>query len=239
MQDAFFENFNLTNNPHNGFLMCAGHNFVVNNMTSDGIYAWDRVRWLEVKNSQFVSAIIRSGGERNIKEHGIARFYNNTITGLPHNMYLFSNVIKNCEFTNATPQNGIFINSTIQGTRYDKKVVNNDVNNPCVDDYGTLENMDNNGSSGGGSNGGTGGGGSTTNGEIVVSSTSLSVASGNSTTFTVKLSKQPSTNQTVSISVSGNATVSPSSLTFTSSNWNNTQTATVNGTSQGSATNSL
>ena len=87
-------------------------------------------------------------------------------------MYLFSNIIKNCEFTNATPQNGIFINSTIQGTRYDKKVVNNDVNNPCVDDYGTLENMDNNGSSGGGSNGGTGGGGSTTNGEIVVSSTS-------------------------------------------------------------------
>ena len=158
MQDAFFENFNLTNNPHNGFLMCAGHNFVVNNMTSDGIYAWDRVRWLEVKNSQFVSAIIRSGGERNIKEHGIARFYNNTITGLPHNMYLFSNIIKNCEFTNATPQNGIFINSTIQGTRYDKKVVNNDVNNPCVDDYGTLENMDNNGSSGGGSNGGSGGG---------------------------------------------------------------------------------
>ena len=236
MQDAFFENFNLTNNPHNGFLMCAGHNFVVNNMTSDGIYAWDRVRWLEVKNSQFVSAIIRSGGERNIKEHGVARFYNNTITGLPHNMYLFSNIIKNCQFTNATPQNGIFINSTIQGTRYDKKVIDNDINNPCLDDYGTLENMDNNGSSGGGSNGGTGGDGSTTYGEIVVSSTSLSVTSGNSTTFTVKLSKQPSTNQTVSISVSGNATVSPSSLTFTSSNWNNTQTVTINGTSQGSAT---
>jgi arabinogalactan endo-1,4-beta-galactosidase len=242
MQDAFFENFTITECPHNGFLTCAGHNFVVNNMRADGMYMWERTRWVEVKNSTFDGVAIRGGGEKDILKHGIARFHDNTVTGLFYNLNLVSNIAKNCTFTKDKPQSGLLIDCTVKGSYVSKEVVNRDTNNPCIDDYGTYENMDSNGSSGGGgtgggSNGGTGGGsGSTTYGEIVTSTTSVSVVSGSSTTFTVKLDRQPTNSQTVSISISGNATVSPSSLTFTTSNWSSTQTVTVNGTSQGSAT---
>ena len=242
MQDAFFENFTITECPHNGFLTCAGHNFVVNNMRADGMYMWERTRWVEVKNSTFNGVAIRGGGEKDILKHGIARFHDNTVTGLFYNLNLVSNIAKNCTFTKDKPQSGLLIDCTVKGSYVSKEVVDRDINNPCIDDYGTYENMDSNGSSGGGgtgggSNGGTGGGsGSTTYGEIVTSTTSVSVVSGSSTTFTVKLDRQPTNSQTVSISISGNATVSPSSLTFTTSNWSSTQTVTVNGTSQGSAT---
>ena len=238
MQDAFFENFTITECPHNGFLTCAGHNFVVNNMKADGMYMWERTRWVEVKNSTFDGVAIRGGGEKDILKHGIARFHDNTVTGLFYNLNLVSNIAKNCTFTNDKPQSGLLIDCTVKGSYVSKEVVDRDINNPCVDDYGTYENMDNNGSSGGGGTGGGSGGssGSTTYGEIVTSTTSVSVVSGSSTTFTVKLDRQPTNSQTVSISISGNATVSPSSLTFTTSNWSSTQTVTVNGTSQGSAT---
>ena len=238
MQDAFFENFTITECPHNGFLTCAGHNFVVNNMRADGMYMWERTRWVEVKNSTFDGVAIRGGGEKDILKHGITRFHDNTVTGLFYNLNLVSNIAKNCTFTNDKPQSGLLIDCTVKGSYVSKEVVDRDINNPCVDDYGTYENMDNNGSSGGGGTGGGSGGGSgsTTYGEIVTSTTSVSVVSGNSTTFTVKLDRQPTNSQTVSISISGNATVSPSSLTFTTSNWSSTQTVTVNGTSQGSAT---
>ena len=54
---------------------------------------------------------------------------------------------------------------------------------------------------------------------------------GGTATFTVKLNTQPSANVTIAISSSDTSEgiVSPSSLTFTSANWNNTQTVTVTG----------
>ena len=235
MQDAFFENFTLTENPHNGFLTCAGHNFVINNMTSDSMYMWERTRWVEVKNSTFGGVAIRGGGEKDILKHGIARFHDNTVTGLFYNLNFVSNIAKNCTFTNDKPQSGILSKCTVKGSYVNKEIVNNDINNPCVDDYGTFENMDN-GNTGGG---GGGGGSSTTYGQIVVSTSSLSVESGKSKTFTVKLDKQPSATQSVNLTTSGNVTVSPTYLTFTTLNWNTAQTVTVNGTSQGSGSISL
>ena len=229
MQDAFFENFTLTENPHNGFLTCAGHNFVINNMTSDSMYMWERTRWVEVKNSTFGGVAIRGGGEKDILKHGIARFHDNTVTGLFYNLNFVSNIAKNCTFTNDKPQSGILSKCTVKGSYVNKENVNNDINNPCVDDYGTFENMDNGNVDGGGG----GGGSSTTYGQIVVSTSSLSVESGKSTTFTVKLDKQPSATQSVNLTISGNVTVSPTYLTFTTLNWNVAQTVTVNGTSQG------
>ena len=235
MQDAFFENFTLTENPHNGFLTCAGHNFVINNMTSDSMYMWERTRWVEVKNSTFGGVAIRGGGEKDILKHGIARFHDNTVTGLFYNLNFVSNIAKNCTFTNDKPQSGILSKCTVKGSYVNKEIVNNDINNPCVDDYGTFENMDNGNVDGGGG----GGGSSTTYGQIVVSTSSLSVESGKSTTFTVKLDKQPSATQSVNLTTSGNVTVSPTYLTFTTLNWNTAQTVTVNGTSQGSGSISL
>ena len=67
---------------------------------------------------------------------------------------------------------------------------------------------------------------------IVVSSISGSTTeAGGTATFTVKLNSQPTANVTIGVSSSdtGEGTVSPSSLTFTSTNWNDNQTVTVTG----------
>ncbi len=58
---------------------------------------------------------------------------------------------------------------------------------------------------------------------------------GTTATFTVKLSTQPDGDVVIDAASSdtGEGTVSPSSLTFTSSNWNTTQTVTVTGVDDG------
>ena len=67
-------------------------------------------------------------------------------------------------------------------------------------------------------------------GEIVLSSTNLSVNENNSTTFTVKLNKRPTNNQVVTLSRNNNnISLSANSLTFTRSNYNAPQTVTVTG----------
>ena len=66
---------------------------------------------------------------------------------------------------------------------------------------------------------------------LVVSASTLSVGEADSGDFTVKLATQPSAGVSVSVS-SGNtgaATVSPASLSFTTANWDTTQTVTVSG----------
>ena len=67
---------------------------------------------------------------------------------------------------------------------------------------------------------------------VVQSGGSTSVAeSGTTDTFTVVLNAQPNSNVVISVSSgdTGEATVSPSTLTFTSGNWNSAQTVTVTG----------
>ena len=67
---------------------------------------------------------------------------------------------------------------------------------------------------------------------VVSGQTSLTIAEGESKDVGVKLSKQPQANATVSIAVSATltdvVTVSKSSLTFTTSNWSQQQTVTIN-----------
>ncbi|MBF2759256.1 MAG: hypothetical protein ISN28_03135 [Ectothiorhodospiraceae bacterium AqS1] len=67
-------------------------------------------------------------------------------------------------------------------------------------------------------------------GTIVLSpATALTIDEGESESFTVKLSVQPNENVTVSLSSdNGDITLSPSSLAFTLSNWDGTQSVTVN-----------
>lgn len=69
-----------------------------------------------------------------------------------------------------------------------------------------------------------------TYGDIIINKSSLSINEGDTATFTVKLDKAPTQNQTVRLSVdNNNATLSKSSLTFTSSDYSTTQTITVTG----------
>ena len=60
--------------------------------------------------------------------------------------------------------------------------------------------------------------------------------SGGTATFTVKLNSQPTSNVSVAVSSSDTSegTVSPSSLTFTTSNYNSAQTVTVTGVNDSS-----
>ena len=72
---------------------------------------------------------------------------------------------------------------------------------------------------------------------LTLSPTSLTVNEGATGTYTVKLATQPTANVTVSVAVTGSSdvTVSPASLTFTSSNWDTTQTVTVSAAQDGDA----
>jgi cellulose 1,4-beta-cellobiosidase len=82
--------------------------------------------------------------------------------------------------------------------------------------------------------GGSSGGG----GAITASTSSLSVNQGSTGTFTLALSSAPAASLTVSIAASGNTglTDSPTSLTFTPSNFATAQTVTVTANSSGTGT---
>jgi cellulose 1,4-beta-cellobiosidase len=78
-------------------------------------------------------------------------------------------------------------------------------------------------------------GGTTSGGSITATPTSLNVTQGSSGTFTLALSSAPTSNVTVALTGSGNAglTESPTSLTFTPSNYATAQTVTVTANSSG------
>jgi cellulose 1,4-beta-cellobiosidase len=75
-------------------------------------------------------------------------------------------------------------------------------------------------------------------GSIVANPTSLQVTQGSTGTFTLALSTAPPANVTVSIAASGNSglTASPTTLTFTPSNFATPQTVTVTANSSGTGT---
>lgn len=218
MQDAFFENFRIYDCPNNGFLCCAGHNFCVNNMQSDAIYMWERIRWALIKNSTFdKGCVIRGGGEANIVQHGVTRFINNTVSAPDYTNYLFMNVAKNCTY-NVAPKNGILINCIINGNNVSRVVYNNDTNNSIVDDIGTLtDNVDYGSTEGGGSEGG--GSGDTGNQTVNVtgvhlnmSTVSLNVGSTQQLIASIQPANATNQNVTWSTTSSSIATVSSTGL---------------------------
>ena len=74
---------------------------------------------------------------------------------------------------------------------------------------------------------------------VVVDPKTLTVGEGASKTYTLKLSSQPGGNVTVSASSNAIsvATVSPASVTFSTTNWNDAQTVTVSGVQDDDANN--
>ncbi len=82
------------------------------------------------------------------------------------------------------------------------------------------------------------GGGTGSGGSITATPTSLSVSQGSTGSFTLALSQAPTANVTVSIAASGNSglTDSPTSLTFTPSNFSTAQTVTVSANASGTGT---
>ena len=67
-----------------------------------------------------------------------------------------------------------------------------------------------------------------------LSSHSLTVAEGSTASYTVVLNSQPDADVTVSLTVTGHLTASPTTLTFTTDNWNTAQTVTLTaGTNDG------
>ncbi len=62
---------------------------------------------------------------------------------------------------------------------------------------------------------------------LVFTPTALTVGEGDSGTYTVALNTQPSATVTVAVAGSGDVSVSPTSLTFTTANWDTAQTVTA------------
>lgn len=70
---------------------------------------------------------------------------------------------------------------------------------------------------------------------IIVAPTTLSLVEGESGSFTVVLTSEPTADVTITVTSTdpGAATVSPASLTFTNANWNSAQAVTVSGIDDG------
>ena len=63
MQDATFKALNFHDNPLNNFLVCAGHNFVIEDSPKiNTIYVWGRCRGLVVRNSKANSIYVENKG---------------------------------------------------------------------------------------------------------------------------------------------------------------------------------
>ncbi len=74
---------------------------------------------------------------------------------------------------------------------------------------------------------------------VSVSETTLTVAEGNSSTYTVVLDAQPASDVVIGVTISGSSdvTVSPATLTFSPSNWDTAQTVTVRAAQDADAVN--
>lgn len=78
MQDVTFRNLRFFDNPHNEFLTCAGHNFVVENLTGK-VFIWNRTNGFVLRNSQNVASLTIGPGQRS--RTGYYRVYGNTFRG--------------------------------------------------------------------------------------------------------------------------------------------------------------
>ena len=74
---------------------------------------------------------------------------------------------------------------------------------------------------------------------VTVSETTLTITEGNSSTYTVKLNTQPASDVVIGVTKTGSTdvTVSPATLTFSSSNWDTAQTVTVRAAQDADAAN--
>ena len=74
MQDATFRNVIFHDNPLNNWLVCAGHNFIIEDSPRiNTIYAWGKCRGLVIKNTTANSIYIEDAG---VMKTFIPRFYN-------------------------------------------------------------------------------------------------------------------------------------------------------------------
>ncbi|MGL5750680.1 MAG: hypothetical protein ACRCXT_09150, partial [Paraclostridium sp.] len=112
MSDATFRKLNFYNNPNNEFLICAGHNFTLENSTC-GIYIWGRTRNIVVRNTTTKGARIHNDG---VVKTGIPRFINNTLTGsltfANSDNSISNSIVRDCTLLNSVT-NGIVINSSL------------------------------------------------------------------------------------------------------------------------------
>ena len=74
MQDVTFRNMIFHDNPSNNWLVCAGHNFIIEDSPNIvAIYAWGRCRGLVIKNTTANSIYIENKG---VMRTFVPRFYN-------------------------------------------------------------------------------------------------------------------------------------------------------------------
>ena len=130
MQDCTFYNLNFHDNPNNEFLVCAGHNFTIKNITNGKIYFYERLNSFCIKNSIISSATLEY---TSLNRSGYSRFYNNTCNG---NIIIQENsasnlpiLIKDCTIHGRvhanTKKKKKILRCTITSSLYSKESYNN------------------------------------------------------------------------------------------------------------------
>lgn len=77
MQDVTFISLEINQNPNNHFLACAGHNFIIENLTSGKIYIKDRANSFVIRNSENINTVYLGNITKLLS--GYTRFYNNLV----------------------------------------------------------------------------------------------------------------------------------------------------------------
>ena len=77
MQDVTFRKLNFHDNPHNDFLTCAGHNFIIENLINGNLYIWERSNSYVIRNNNNINKVTL--GYSTKLRSGYSRFYDNIV----------------------------------------------------------------------------------------------------------------------------------------------------------------
>ncbi|WP_434798712.1 MucBP domain-containing protein [Terrisporobacter vanillatitrophus] len=131
MQDATFRKLNFHDNPHNDFLTCAGHNFVVEKMVNGKLYIWSRTKDLVIRDSTLNDSYL---GYDSLVKTGCYRFYNNKSTSVTcrENATTSDIILRDSEvasFTKATAYNCTITRGILSdGIVYNSQFINHNSN---------------------------------------------------------------------------------------------------------------
>ena len=77
MQDVTFRKLNFHDNPHNDFLTCAGHNFIIENLINGNLYIWERSNSYVIRNNNNINKVTLDYSSK--LRSGYSRFYDNIV----------------------------------------------------------------------------------------------------------------------------------------------------------------
>lgn len=132
MQDFTCRRANFHNNYRNDYLICAGHNFIVEDMINGSVYFWPRANSYVIRNSVIYTANLRVDSR---ELTGYSRIYNNKIkNGIiinSANESFWGLCVKDCNIygiINSSSSTSLFLRCNIYKNSYQKESLSNLLN---------------------------------------------------------------------------------------------------------------